>query len=116
MVRDSFIKKINGYDPLSIPLCQFGLVPVDGWTFAHIIIYFIFGLYGMGFLELFVTSIVWEYMEWVLDRPREPHVISDFAANLIGFALGWWARNQYVHGELPGSDIIKVLRRFGLPD
>ena len=116
MPRESFLKKIGGYDPLTIPLCRIGRVPVDGWTLVHSVIYFIFGLYGMGFLELFVTSIIWEYFEYMLDRPRDPHVISDFVANFVGFAIGYWARQRYVSKELPGAKIIRLVRRFGLPD
>ena len=116
MPRESFLKKINGYDPLTIPLCYFGHIPVDGWTLVHSVVYFIFGLYGMGFLELFVTSIVWEYFEYLLDRPRDSHVISDFVANFVGFTIGYWTRQRYVSKELPGTQIIKFVRRFGLPD
>lgn len=115
MPRESILKRISGHDPLTISLCRIGKIPVDGWTLLHAIAYFIFALYGMGFLDLFVTSIAWELFEYLLDRPRDPHVVSDFVANLIGFGLGYWARQHYVSQALPGEWMIREVRRFGLP-
>ncbi len=95
MVRESLLKRINGSDPLAEPICFFGYVPIDGWTLVHVVVYFIFALYGMGFLELFLTSIIWEYFEYLINRPRSPHVVSDFAANFVGFAAGYAIRRYY---------------------
>lgn len=117
MTRKSFLKKIAGHDPLTIPLCRVGCVYIDGWTIGHVAIYFVFALYGASFLDLFITSILWEYVKYLLKRKQDPHILSDFVANFIGFAIGYWVRQRYVGpSELPGGAIIKIIRRFGLPD
>lgn len=117
MPRFSLFQRAGLEDPLSRTLFHVGRLPVDAWTFIHVLFYFFFALYGMGFVELFVTSVIWEYFEWLLDRPREPHVLSDFLANVLGFLLGWAVRSHYWGNPeaLPGYDFVHTLWRMGLP-
>jgi len=118
-MRDTIVQKYLGSDPLTRPLLGSpwldGCLIVDGWTIVHFGFYALLSFLGFGWLQLFLLGVAWESLEFVFARKREPHVVTDFAANILGFFAGLLLRRAFnlASTAMPLAPLVTALKYMG---
>lgn len=91
-MRNSWVKRVYGRDPLEFVFLRIGTYPIDGWTLAHFLVFAALGWWGTEWIQVFIFALIWEYFQWLCVYPRQQHNVSDMAASVLGFLMGHIAR------------------------
>jgi len=107
--------KLDFFDPLSTKL---GIWDLDGWSVAHLVLFFVVGrAYPAELPLLFAYGAAWEIIEHLLGKSRPSWLggwanceenknaeyntgwwfgrISDLVVNGIGMVLGWMSLRRF---------------------